>query len=124
MVAHRNSAPPTREEQQRIEAMLELGCVCCELSGDPKRTAECHHITSGHRRYGHWYTLNLCAGHHRGDWIAGEHYRIRIALSDGPKRFREAFGAELELWAIVQGRLGLEIIWPESKIVPRRVCQL
>lgn len=119
MIAHRNAVKPTKDERERITRMLLFGCICCaEFS--IYRHAECHHIVEGNKRLGHWYTLPLCKGHHRGEWIMGENYGIRVALSDGSKRFAEAFGTERELWKRMQCKLLLPYVWPSSKILPRR----
>lgn len=120
MIAHRNSIAPTKAERERIERMKMLGCICCYMFGLWVHP-EVHHIVVGNKRLGHWYTIPLCPGHHRGAWgvlYAGQ----RIALSDGSKRFTEAFGTERELWKKVQDKLGLPYVWPSSKVLPRAVA--
>lgn len=89
---------------------------------------ECHHLLYGNRRMGDWFTIPLCAGHHRGVWDAGqkdvliqkslrERKDYLVAISDGRKAFTTIYPTEKELWQIVQERLGL--LWPEPKLVPR-----
>jgi hypothetical protein len=47
----------------------------------------------------------------------------RVAISDGRKLFIEIYPTERQLWERVQTRLHLPMIWPVSKILPRRaVC--
>lgn len=121
MIWHRNAVKPTKEEAERTRRMLLLGCICCGQFGI-YRHAENHHIVEGNKRVGHWYTLPLCAGHHRGEWIPGEYYGKRVALSDGSKLFTEAFGTQRQLWKKTQDNLQLPYVWPASKIVPRRVA--
>jgi hypothetical protein len=86
--------------------------------------AECHHIVEG-KRLGHWYTLPVCPGHHRGVWTPEQTKIIppdlRIAISDGSKLLEKHYGTERELWMKIQTRLKLPAIWPVSKIVPRRL---
>ena len=120
MIAHRGSKSPTKAEKQRIERMMTLGCVCCAQFGG-WLYPECHHVVEGNKRLGHWYTLPICKGHHRGAWTGLEH-GPRVALSDGSKRFEATFGTERELWKKVQDKLGLPYVWPVSKILPRRVA--
>lgn len=120
MIAHKNSKSPTKAEAERIARMMTLGCVCCHQFGG-WRYPECHHIVQGNKRLGHWYTIPICSGHHRGAWT-GLESGPRVALSDGSKLFVVTFGSERELWKKVQDRLGLPYIWPSSKILPRRVA--
>lgn len=113
---------PTKYEAERIEAMLRLGCVACARLGIPY-IAECHHLLEGHRRLGHWFSLPLCPGHHRGVWTPEQKQCIkddeRVAISDGRKLFVKVYGTERFLWTLVQKRLKLPALWPVSKIVPR-----
>lgn len=120
MIAHRNSIAPTKAERERINLMMLLGCVCCHQFGRWV-TPECHHIVSANKRLGHWWTIPLCSGHHRGQWT-GLEPGPRVALSNGSKAFVCTFGTERELWKQVQDRLALPYCWPSSKIVPRRVA--
>jgi hypothetical protein len=120
MIWHANAKAATKAEKQRIERMMTLGCICCYQFGG-WRYPECHHIVEGNKRMGHWYSLPICSGHHRGAWTGLEH-GPRIALSDGSKRFEAIFGTERELWKKVQDRLALPYVWPGSKILPRRVA--
>src|SRR5690606_28348005 len=89
--------------------------------------AECHHIVEGNRRLGHWFTLPLCPGHHRGAWRPHQrqHYAelglsLPPSISSGSKRFERHYGSEKELFMRVQARLELPLNWPTSKIYPRR----
>lgn len=119
--------PPTKYEAERIEAMMRLGCVACAHIGIVHIAQECHHILSGGRRLGHWFTLPLCRGHHQGDWNSEQVELIppekRVAISDGRKLFNAVYSPERKLWEVVQDRLHLPKIWPiSSKILPRRVA--
>lgn len=119
-----STGKPTKYEQQRIQSMLELGCVCCAQLGIWNIAVECHHIVEGNR-LGHWYTLPVCPGHHRKVWTSDQVEVIppdlRIAISDGSKLFEKHYGTERELWMKVQARLKLPAIWPSSKVLPRRL---
>jgi len=119
---------PTKYEAERIEAMMRLGCVACAVLFDlPVAAQECHHILSGGRRMGHWFTLPLCRGHHQGDWSPEQKDAIpaekRVAISDGRKAFISVYPTERQLWERVQDRLHLPKVWPVSlKILPRSVA--
>lgn len=119
------SRAPTKYEQERIEAMLRLGCVCCARLGIPNVASEVHHLVEGNRRLGHYYSLPCCPGHHRGAWTPEQRQCIpegeRVAISDGRKLFVNVYGSERFLWTLVQKRLKLPALWPVSKIIPRSV---
>jgi Recombination enhancement, RecA-dependent nuclease len=117
---------PTRYEQERIDAMRNLGCVACAVLGVPNLNhLELHHILDGGVRMGHYFSVFLCRGHHQGDWSQGQlewiPARKRVAISDGRKRFVKIYGTERSLWEKVQNKLKLPAVWPISKIVPRRL---
>jgi hypothetical protein len=120
-----------RLEELRIQQMMRLGCVACAYIEIPMTAQECHHLLDGHRRLGHWFTIPLCSGHHRGAWseeqqeVLGqlsirERKNFLVAISDGRKAFTTIYPTERELWETVQERLGL--LWPTSKILPRVVA--
>lgn len=114
-----STGKPTVREQARIDRIMALPCVVCALSGDfSQRVRECHHIVRGNKRLGHWYTLQLCPGHHRGIWTD---QIVRVAISDGRHAFRAAHGYDdLELWQGQQFVLGMDDSLPPTKILPRR----
>jgi hypothetical protein len=118
-----STGKPTKYEQKRIEAMLRLGCVVSAQLG-LWSVAEVHHIVEGNRRLGHWYTLPLSPGFHRGVWSPEQIEVIppdlRTAISSGSKLFEKHYGTERELWMKVQARLKLPAVWPITKILPRR----
>lgn len=116
---------PTVEEASRISRMLDLGCIVCRHFGQ-RSVPECHHLTDGGRRIGHWYTLPLCPGHHRGVWpreISGVCDKDPgHSIADGQKLFTRTYGSQRLLWQEVQHFLGLDADWPQSKIVQRRIA--
>lgn len=115
---------PTRYEAERIAAMMKLGCVACAALGIPYVLVECHHLLDGNVRMGHWFSIPLCAGHHRGEFTKLQKELIparkRVAISSGRKAFARVYGTERQLWTRVQERLRLPAVWPSSKILPRR----
>lgn len=120
-----STGKPVKHEQKRIDSMLRLGCVACAVIEIPYAIAEVHHLLDGGHRMGHWYTIPLCSGHHRGVWSLDQRQAIeryyRIAISDGRKVFVRIYGTERSLWERVQRRLKLTCVWPPTKILPRRV---
>ncbi len=119
-----STGKPTKYEQKRFEAMVRLGCVCCAQLGLPVVAVDVHHIVDGNQRLGHWYTLPVCPGHHRGVWSPEQVEVIppdlRVAISSGSKVFEKQYGTERDMWMKVQARLKLPAVWPTSKILPRR----
>ena len=114
---------PTKAEAERIEKMMTFGCVACAYIQLWCPADECHHILQGNKRLGHWYTIPLCRGHHRGDWRWEQQDAMPanelVAISDGRKRFNAVYPTERELWNLIQIRLKLPKDWPESKVLPR-----
>jgi hypothetical protein len=71
----------------------------------------------GNKRLGHWYTLQVCVGHHRGQWTDQV---TRVGISSGRHALMNAYGYdELELWQRQQVVLGLDDALPLTKILPR-----
>jgi Recombination enhancement, RecA-dependent nuclease len=117
----------TEAEQHRVDLMKPLGCLACASAGWLNLDElELHHLIEGNRRLGHLYTIFLCRGHHQGHWNSVTTLallpRYRVAISDGRKRFNAVFGSERSLWERAQVTIKDPTEWPESKILPRRVC--
>lgn len=116
----------TKYEAERIEAMLRLGCVMCAVLEIPGPACECHHIVDGNRRLGHWFTLPLCTGHHRGAWTPEQRQLLSplqlVGIYSGSKAFEPVYGTQREMWFKIQRRLKLPAIWPVSKVLPRSVA--
>jgi Recombination enhancement, RecA-dependent nuclease len=121
-----NAPGPTKLESERIDKMLQLGCAACAFLGVPNLVnTECHHLLDGNVRLGHWFSIPLCAGHHRGAWTEGQLTWIeahqRVAISDGRKAFTRIYPTEWQLWDRVQIVLRLENDRPISKLIPRKM---
>lgn len=124
MLSH-STDRPTKEEAAWLERIVKYGCLCCIDAGyRGSEPVERHHIVEGRRRLGHFFTLPLCRGHHRGVWSRRQVSLLppekRVAISDGLKAFVRAFGPERGLWEILRDHVGLKVRWPSSKILPRR----
>ena len=115
----KNAPRATKREKARTDLILSLTCVYCTLSGDfRKRPLENHHIVRGNKRLGHWYTLQVCVGHHQGQYTD---QAIRVGIHSGRHALKEAYGYdELELWQRQQVALGLDDELPATKVLPRR----
>ena len=105
MIMHRNAKPWTKAETARADRMAEeIGCIFCWLdTGSRGPCDHRHHIISGNKRMGHWWTLPLCEPHH-ADCHNGT--------------FSHAM--QIDAWLKTQHALGLSDELPVSKIVPRR----
>lgn len=120
-----NAPRANKIEQDRIDKMMQLGCAACAFLGVPNlANTECHHMLDGNVRLGHWFSIPLCAGHHRGAWTEGQLTWIephqRVAISDGRKAFTRIYPTEWQLWERVQFVLHLDDAKPQSKILGRR----
>lgn len=120
-----NAPAANKIEQDRIDKMLQMGCAACAFLGVPNLVnTEVHHMLDGNVRLGHWFSIGLCSGHHRGVWTEGQLTWIeahqRVAISDGRKAFTKIYPTEWQLWERTQFVLRLDDTKPESKIVPRR----
>jgi hypothetical protein len=104
MIWHKNAKPWTKDETARLERMrLEIGCIVTWLEEGMRASMECaHHIISGNKRMGHWYTLPLTEANH-------------ARMHDGTFSHAE----QIEMWLKVQHALGLSDELPRSKIFRR-----
>lgn len=125
----RKLIPQTAEERQRIQRMIPLGCICCRALGLGTlgyQRGEVHHLVMPGKRYGHWFTVYLCVGHHQGEWTETQKGiisdRDRVNVTHQRRRFVAAYGTERSLWEMTQVLLDLPAEWPASKILPRRVA--
>lgn len=128
----KNQKPPTKAEKERIDRMMKLGCIISRRRPWPRianAKVECHHITRGGKRLGHWYTIPLTSWHHRGavPYPAKSKEEARAwygaSLADGSKAFIESHGVdEMQLWEEVQKLLDLPAERPVTKIIPRKIA--
>lgn len=123
MLSH-STSKPTKAEAAWLARIVKYGCLCCIDAGYRciSEIIERHHIVETHR-LGHFFTIPLCRGHHRGVWSRRQIAQLppekRVAISDGRKAFVAAFGPERGLWEILRDHTGLKVRWPTSKILPR-----
>jgi len=100
----RNQKPWTKAERARATRMADvIGCIFCGLKGDKGPCDVRHHIISGNKRMGHWYTLPCCNPHH-ADCHNGT--------------FSHA--VQIDRWLKVQHILELSDELPKSKIFKRQ----
>lgn len=105
MIWHANAKPWTKAELARAERMAEeIGCIFCGLNGDMGPCAVRHHIISGNKRMGHWYTLPLCEKHHTDCHNGTLNHAMQI-----------------DRWLKVQHLLGLSDELPPSKLPKRNI---
>jgi len=84
---------PTKAEQKHMDAVRELGCICCRLDLGVFSPAAIHHVLDTGRRKGHFYVLPLCGLHHQGG-NDNEMYTSRHPFLD---RFERRYGTEESL---------------------------
>jgi hypothetical protein len=94
------SKTPTVAEATWMSRAQRIGCLACRQDGHYSE-AEIHHIVSGNKRMGHFYTLPLCPSHHRH---GTEH---EPSVHPWKKRFEAKYGTQLELLAKLQVELGV-----------------
>lgn len=134
MILHKNYVRPTAFERLRIDAIMKGGCILTMyrrekgLAVPPPGKIECQHIVRNNARMGHLYTIPLHVYYHQKHIPRG--YTAKQArelwgatIKDSMRVFRESHGVDdLDLWALLQGQLGMSAELPPSKIVPRRVA--
>jgi len=84
---------PTKAEKQWMNAITQLGCICCHLTGKGQTPAEPHHMLSGGRRLGHLFTIPLCPTHHR----SGRNDKEVVSRDQNQRRFEARYGTEKSL---------------------------
>lgn len=92
----------TKAEKDHMRRAQELGCLACNQLGHYS-VAELHHPKSGDRRIGWATVIPLCPAHHRS--VEHDEAIHGPSLAKSPKRFRERFGSDDYLLAIVAMRL-------------------
>lgn len=123
----RSIPPPTKAESDRWGLFRDYGCIVCRRKRKVREPHEVHHLKAGGRNISHWHTIPLCAYHHRGVRYAGTSDRDMVTLLGharhyhGKPLFEKDHGTEADLWTSFQVEHDLEIWWPQSKIVPRRL---
>lgn len=99
------SKTPTKQEREWMTAIVEYGCIACQMDGNLPRPTAVHHIVSGGRRMGHLFTLPLCdtpqGGHHQNGDALG-----LVSVHPWKKRFEAKYGTQLELLARLKTELG------------------
>lgn len=75
----------TADDEQRIQDIKEIGCICCRLEGLGKRYCEWDHLTVAGFTISHKASIGLCPWHHRG--IVDEGYTTTsMTATYGPSK--------------------------------------
>ena len=100
---------------KRIDALQQIGCICCRTLGF-KTPPEIHHIVRNMRRIGDDFTLPLCAYHHRGVRPVEEFAKMSFGTTQnifgvarhvaGRKAFEKQWGPEKDLLKEVNELIG------------------
>lgn len=88
----------TKKEKAWMDAITQLGCIVCVITGKGETPAEPHHMLSGGRRKGHLYTIPLCPTHHR----SGRNDDEVVSRDQNQRRFEAEYGTEADLLKRVQ----------------------
>jgi hypothetical protein len=92
-----------------MDAICQLGCIVCHLFLGVFSPAEPHHMLSGGRRRGHFFTIPLCFLHHR----SGRNDEEVVSRDQNQRRFEKRYGTEDSLLAetrdLVARKFGLEV---------------
>jgi hypothetical protein len=116
--------PPTADEQRRMDMARDRGCICCRMRLGVQELAEIHHLVMPGKRYGHRFTVALCAWHHRAvsGALPGHTRALRgPSLAEGSKPFHAMFGSDAALLSYQDRLIRWDdgIAWPSSKIARR-----
>lgn len=99
----RSTSKPTVEQQQRMDAIKDIGCVVAQALGLGFIPCEVHHLTvggkHGQKRRGHDFTIGLNPWSHRGEPFGNmdEDTCERLfgpSYAKQPRRFRQEIGSD------------------------------
>jgi len=97
----RSTSTPTVSQQQRMDAIKDIGCVIAQALGLGFVPCEVHHLTvggkHGQKRRGHDFTIGLNPWSHRGEPFNGMSAATCEQLfgpsyAKQPRRFRQEVG--------------------------------
>jgi Recombination enhancement, RecA-dependent nuclease len=83
----------TNAERRWMDAITQLGCIVCLMTGRGPTPAEPHHMLRGGRRMGHLFTIPLCPIHHR----SGRDDEEVTSRDQCQRRFEARYGSEQSL---------------------------
>lgn len=85
----------TSAEQEWMDAITAIGCICCLLFfAAPGTPGAVHHLLRGGRRIGHLFSICLCDPGHHQKAPAGSG---KISRHPYKARFERAYGTEASL---------------------------
>ncbi len=99
----RSTSKPTIEQQQRMDAIKEIGCVIAQALGLGFVPCEVHHLTvggkHGQKRRGHDFTIGLNPWSHRGEPFGGMSAArceelFGPSYARQPRKFRQEIGSD------------------------------
>jgi len=122
---HSKAKPPTKSERKRWDLFREIGCVYCWLFlGHRGFEADVGHLLDGGVRRGHSETVPSCFYHHRGILPTGCPDRATArrdlgpSLTDGSRPFRDRFGSDDRVLALVNRLIDEALAQAGAKPVP------
>tara|TARA_R110000764_G_scaffold218067_3_gene305360 strand:- start:59 stop:391 length:333 start_codon:yes stop_codon:yes gene_type:complete len=93
----------TAAERRHMDAVAQLGCICCHKMGYDDSPAELHHIkeqTGMGLRSSHYEVIPLCPMHHRSSDVA---YHV------APAKFTAKWGSQRSLLEYTMDMLGKKL---------------
>lgn len=106
----------TKDQQRRLDAIKDIGCIPCRKLGYYNVECDIQHIVEGDKRLGHDWTYGCCPYHHRNVTELDKEMAYKIlgpSLATNKREFEDMFGTEREL-KFEQDRLIK--LWEESFI--------
>ncbi len=103
MKCGRSTSTPTIAQQQRMDAIKDIGCIVCGALGHGFMPCQVHHLLvggkHGQKRRGHAFTIGLCPWHHVGEPMGGFSHsecadRYGPSYARQPRRFRQEIGSD------------------------------
>ena len=91
-----NGVKPNKENEERFDAMREIGCICCLLEGNGWSQAQIHHISGCKTQEDHANSIPLCYYHHLGDQQNAPS-KLYVSRHPNKYRFEQLYGTEAEL---------------------------
>lgn len=126
------TAPILQADEERFQAIAEIGCLPCLIDGIAGTPADVHHPTAGFKRIStaqaseHQHTYGACPWHHRGQSRGAMKPCGLPSLALNKRAYRERYGTELEL---VQLQDALIRCWERGRregwyLSPQRLVRL
>lgn len=91
-----STSKPTKDQEARLIAIKEDGCLCCWIDGNGRVPPDIHHLKRGNIRTGHSATIGLCLWHHRAVPADCAYFAVEPgpSLANGSRTFHAHYGSD------------------------------